>query len=342
MKEVIETVSEEEPEIYLDGFGFLPSNPKDLVLNEIRRYGNIFALYVILRYILNKLLLYPTTLLLDIVCAPNTIVKEGNLYVLQNNLQFVIPTIVSIISLFIVIIIGYFVDQKFYSKEVFIKKVELKELMSSIWVTLSFWTIANLVAYILEDLCQILGIINIPTFSAIGILDEKFGFDVFSMIILALLQEVLFRGLILSRLKIYGEKFAIICTSVLFGLFSMELLQGVKWFILSLVLCYFTLRTKNLLVTIILRYICTFGLLTIQVVFGQFEYDIAYAVVIIAGVVSVFMGLVTFVEIDVNLKNSKDDIPNGEKVFTFMYSIVFIFLVMITVFQMQGVLQFVG
>lgn len=68
-------------------------------------------------------------------------------------------------------------------------------------------------------------------------------------------EELLFRGLILTALKRFGNMFAIIITSLLFALAHGNLPQTVPVFFLSMVLCYVALRSKSLLPTITIHFI---------------------------------------------------------------------------------------
>lgn len=68
-------------------------------------------------------------------------------------------------------------------------------------------------------------------------------------------EELLFRGLILTALKRFGNMFAIIITSLLFALVHGNLPQSIPVFFMSLVLCYVALRSKSLLPTIAIHFI---------------------------------------------------------------------------------------
>jgi membrane protease YdiL (CAAX protease family) len=55
-------------------------------------------------------------------------------------------------------------------------------------------------------------------------------------------EEIIFRGAILRALQPYGENFAIVLSSLLFGLYHLILFQGIFAFFVGLVLAYCTLR----------------------------------------------------------------------------------------------------
>ncbi|RHB08607.1 CPBP family intramembrane glutamic endopeptidase [Holdemanella biformis] len=77
-------------------------------------------------------------------------------------------------------------------------------------------------------------------------------FTFISVVILApIFEELIFRGMILQVLSKYNKVFAILVTSLLFGLLHLNMTQAVPAFFMSLILCYMCLKTDSLLVTIL-------------------------------------------------------------------------------------------
>jgi membrane protease YdiL (CAAX protease family) len=71
----------------------------------------------------------------------------------------------------------------------------------------------------------------------------------------AVFEELLFRGVILQSLRRFGDGFAIIVSSVLFGLLHGNLIQGVTTTIIGLLMGYFTLRTGSLLPAMLFHFV---------------------------------------------------------------------------------------
>lgn len=77
-------------------------------------------------------------------------------------------------------------------------------------------------------------------------------FTFISVVILApIFEELIFRGMILQVLSKYNKVFAILVTSLLFGLLHLNMTQAVPAFFMSLILCYMCLKTDSILVTIL-------------------------------------------------------------------------------------------
>lgn len=90
-----------------------------------------------------------------------------------------------------------------------------------------------------------------PDFSLNGsVLFNTFTF--ISVVILApIFEELIFRGMILNTLTKYNKMFAIIVTSLLFGLLHLNITQAIPAFFMSLVLCYMYVQTDSIFVTIL-------------------------------------------------------------------------------------------
>lgn len=327
MKELLDEAYDEEAEVYLGGLGFLPSNPKDLIISKIKKYSNIFSFAIIFPVILNKILL----LLFNYLLGDSSVFNPSW-----------VSSGVTVFSFLLAILVVYLLDKPFYSKKRFFFKINANNLTTVIIITLSFWVFANVIAYILEDFFRIIGIINLPVFNPVDINEHLILSDWFTVLIMTVLQELFFRGLVLYRLREYGDKFAIFCVSLLFAFYSAELLLGVKWFIISLPLCYFTLRYNNIFVIVLTRLVCTYSLEFVEIIFGSFGNEIGNVILVLFGVASLLLGLLSYFKLDFSFYVSDDNLSNKDKVLNFVNTIPFSLLVIVAIFQAQGVLQFVG
>ena len=74
-------------------------------------------------------------------------------------------------------------------------------------------------------------------------------------VIAPIMEELLFRGLILQTLKRYGNVFAILVTSLLFALLHGNLPQSVPVFALSMMICYVVLTSGSILPGIAIHFL---------------------------------------------------------------------------------------
>ena len=83
------------------------------------------------------------------------------------------------------------------------------------------------------------------------------GIDIFLILYIVLIgpifEELLFRGVILRTLDRYHRVFAILISSLLFGLMHMNLVQSIVTFFIGCVLAYASLKEESLMVPIVLH-----------------------------------------------------------------------------------------
>lgn len=71
----------------------------------------------------------------------------------------------------------------------------------------------------------------------------------------AILEELMFRGVIMQSLRRFGDTFALVCSSVLFSLAHHNLVQGPNALLLGLVIGFFVLRTGSLRTGMIIHFV---------------------------------------------------------------------------------------
>ncbi len=96
--------------------------------------------------------------------------------------------------------------------------------------------------------------ISVPAYS---VPDDPFGF-IFSLLLLtvfpALLEELLFRGLILQGLRCFGDGIALLVSSILFALAHFNLMQSINALLMGLLIGYFVLRSRSVWTGVILHF----------------------------------------------------------------------------------------
>ena len=71
----------------------------------------------------------------------------------------------------------------------------------------------------------------------------------------SILEELLFRGVIMQSLRRFGDGFALIVSSILFGIIHLNLAQAIPAFLSGLLIGYFVLRTGSIWTGIIIHFV---------------------------------------------------------------------------------------
>lgn len=122
------------------------------------------------------------------------------------------------------------------------QRMVITDLMKMMALILGFNAAVSLAPLFLEMLLQLM---NIPPVEGeLDITDAYMNLPgiLYVVILGPLFEEVMFRGAILRSLQPYGNNFAIVVSSILFGAYHLALTQGVFAFFVGLVLAYCALR----------------------------------------------------------------------------------------------------
>lgn len=111
---------------------------------------------------------------------------------------------------------------------------------------------ANLFAILLDGL-GLSG--EVPSYTLDGSPDAAFFLILSSCVIPALVEEFLFRGVMLRSLMRFGTGFAVVASSMLFALMHGNVTQILFAFPLGLLFSYFIVRTGNLWITIAIHFL---------------------------------------------------------------------------------------
>ncbi|MBR6778727.1 MAG: CPBP family intramembrane metalloprotease [Clostridia bacterium] len=158
--------------------------------------------------------------------------------------------------------------------------------------------------------------LNIPLNSIPYTLDTKGYFiSIVSLVILpAVCEELLFRGLIFKGLKKHGKAFAIMITSVMFAIFHMSISQTVYPILFGLLLSVIMFYENNILYTILVHLINNFLSLTlsyfnISLVFNHWSY-----ILLATTLACIFIAFVLYFTIKNNKENEKQPLNKAEKI----------------------------
>ena len=117
----------------------------------------------------------------------------------------------------------------------------------------------------------------------------------FAAVMPAILEELLFRGLVLQSLRKYGDMFAAVCSSILFAVFHTTPGQMLPAFVIGFCMAVFVIRSGSLqtsmcihLVNNLLSTFLSFADLLLETETVDFFYFILVGILVLWGLVSLF------------------------------------------------------
>lgn len=189
----------------------------------------------------------------------------------------------------------YYTHKTTLKKQCFASKV--KPLTALIFIMLGIVSMFALTTFI-NYYCLTLNLFNKPTATFSYELDNLKTYLI-SLISLALLpaigEELIFRGIILNSLKTKSKLFAVIVSSLLFTLIHFNLSQLFYPFLFGILLAFACLKSKNIVLPMLIHFINNAINLTIQYLSnnGTFKPSTLNLIFMIVGAI-LFLGLLAY------------------------------------------------
>jgi len=189
------------------------------------------------------------------------------------------------------------------SKLVRFKRPQKNDILPFFLLGVSFCAFANITVSVMGNIFASLGIDYQVDFGERpqGVLGFMLTF-IATAIVPALVEEFACRGLILGALRKYGDAFAIVCSSILFGLMHGNFQQIPFAFLVGLILGYITIKTNTIWIAVAVHcfnnaFSVVFDYLTKGL--GQIEQSVIFTIYLmiclLLGIIGIYL-----------LKNRKD------------------------------------
>ena len=164
---------------------------------------------------------------------------------------------------------------------------------------------------------------------------------IFAGILSPIIEEMMFRGVMLNKLRRYGDKVAIITTAILFGLFHANFSQFFYAVALGIVFAYVTLKTGTIKYSIILHIIVNMmGSVILPDVIGDGSNIVAVGCVGLALLAIVIVGLVLLIKNrkNISLLDGEIKLEKGTAFKTIWVNVGMILYVVISLVSMISIL----
>lgn len=266
------------------------------LLKQKRKIGLSLSIFVIVTNIVGFLLSF--------------LVQKMNLVNYEN--QYLISYIINAISIYV---IGYGIFKFILKGTNSVEKKEKKKLKVSeflllICITIGGAQIANVVTQIILTIFKLIFKVEINN-NVTDLMQQSSPIllVVFAALLGPIVEELIFRGTLLKKLRVYGDKTAIIYTSVAFGLFHCNIAQIPFAIVCGLILGYAVVKTNNIIYSIILHIILN-SMSVILVVLMSNELWLPIVLILLLIITCIVL---TLVFVPIKLANNKVKIDNESK-----------------------------
>ena len=126
----------------------------------------------------------------------------------------------------------------------------------------------------------------------------------FSLTVLpAFVEEIIFRGIVMQSLRRFGDIFALVASSLIFGIFHLNLIQMPYAFILGLCIGYFVMRTGSLWVAVMIHFVNNSVALVFEALSPHMSEEIWYISNLGYNLVCIILSVIAFAAILMKYKD---------------------------------------
>jgi membrane protease YdiL (CAAX protease family) len=154
-----------------------------------------------------------------------------------------------------------------------LRKADSGMTIGGICVGLGVSTVASYLSSYIESILGSAGIhISMPEIASPS---DPAAFAIYVLLMTAapaLIEELIFRGVVMQSLRRFGDVFALVISALLFGIFHMNLMQMPFAFILGLAMGYFVMRTGSLWVSVGIHFLNNLVSVVLDTCYGVMAY----------------------------------------------------------------------
>jgi hypothetical protein len=248
-------------------------------VSEVKKFAFVIGMAMILYFVVMVVL----SLILGVI-LPSTLggkASEEIIYVIENGLILIAS--LGIASAFINSYLG--------TKKEAPKKIKGKEKFEIIFIGIAFFALIQIASqFIAPKLGLDYNILSAVTIGPNNPISEKIIYIISLAVVPAIFEELFFRKAILNASKRFGNAFAVIFSALLFGIYHMNLSQGIFAFFVGILFGIIAIKTNSIKYTGLLHFLnnAYASLIAISVedsiAYGIFN-DIVFALVIVGIIV---------------------------------------------------------
>ncbi|GHU83135.1 hypothetical protein AGMMS50284_6250 [Clostridia bacterium] len=228
----------------------------------------------------------------------------GELYIKSTTEYYLLAGLASILALFLAGLILSKTSKNRLDSLISFKKVSIKKSAALLTVVFSFsFTINYLIALLNVNLSMVGFNNEVPNiYKSETVLDYVLMFVVVSLLP-ALLEEFLFRGVIMGSLRKYGDGFAVLFSSLLFGLVHGNFVQLPFAFMMGLLLGTLTIYTKSIIPAMLLHFFNNANSCLLDLISNKFSDSYANLAFSSLGILFLVLGFIAFAKLARKDKN---------------------------------------
>lgn len=338
--------------IYVNGYGFVSEDPWLQENRNIWKCASLIGVILLGILLIPSLLSYSVQILLNLLFAPFVYLANGTYilaelqvtyYQCQELLLYLASMLLPLVFAMITL------RPKLRKRQGIYRSPSPHILANGTAICMAIWVIFYLGGQLLSQWLVHIRILPLSPDSSIPSGFFAVCVYVLRVVLLpALLEELLFRGYILRALRQFGDSFAIIASSVAFGMVHYTVTKDIRNFVLGMVLAYFVIRSGSVWTAVIGRGSCLIVGLAVDCLPHVFPGSMAELMQNILFLAILTIGLLSFIQLGRTegnpfvLSSGHTATRISHKLARFFGNIVLILAIVLWAIQAAGYLQFIG
>lgn len=283
--------------IYGEGYNLKASQIKSL-----RRTASFIGIAVIMIALMGKVSGIISLKLMNLFGA-GIYVQNGTFY--GGELEFwILNMLSSVLVMLIPAALLYFaLGAPFRLRSIF-KAPNSFDLTVSVPITLSATVLMGIVLSVLDSLFRTAGVESSPPdYPQAQAPAMIVMYIIYMTVIPAFFEELMFRGVIMTSLRRYGDTFAVVASAALFGLVHGNALQFVNAFALGLLLGYFAVRSGSVITSMVIHFFNNLLMCVLELAAKSLSGEAIYALSLFINALLIVCGLIALMLYCVKNKN---------------------------------------
>lgn len=219
-------------------------------------------------------------------------------YTDNNSFVFLLDMFASVFSAFIPGLFYFLLSKKRITKIIPAKHVKFTFLLPLLCIGMAFSMLGNVASNIIQNNIALFGLKNSIDFNTeVSSVTEVLLYFVSTALVPAFAEEFAFRGVLMGSLRKYGDAFAIVISSIMFGAMHGNIVQIPFAFMLGLIFGYADCKTNSIFPSIIIHFINNFYavLMTVAQDNANISSNTFYVIDCFVMVMFCILGLLSFV-----------------------------------------------
>ena len=243
-----------------------PLSPKQQQRRTLRRTSNGLGFFVLAYFlVMQQLALLLCTVFSDLYTSSGTSHKI---------FWFLLEIVVSTGSSFLAVIVYRSIVKRRYSDNFSQTRLKADMLVPMVMVGMGAAMVANQLAALFDQNISLFELKNTVTMtSETQSVPEIILYIISTALVPALAEELAFRGVFMNIMRKYGDSFAIITSSVLFGAMHGNTTQIIFAFTLGLIFAYMDCKANSIIPSIIIHFANNFYAVTTDIIGNNLGVD---------------------------------------------------------------------